>query len=99
MLRRTADLVLSKCMLPSAKVKQIQCPHCSSYKVISLSPKKLFLIGGFVSMAIGGMLAIFIIGIPFIILGPVFMFISLFAKEDGKKTCKSCGYTFFSDVN
>jgi hypothetical protein len=85
-------------MLPSTKVKQIQCPHCSSYKVISVSPKKILLIGGFISLAIGGLLAIFMIGIPFIILGPVLMVMSLIAKEDGKKTCKSCGYTFISDA-
>jgi len=85
-------------MPPSTEAKQIQCPHCHSYKVIPVSPKKILLIGGFVSLAIGGLLAIFIIGIPFIILGPVLMIMSLFAKEDGKKICKSCGFTFISDA-
>ena len=46
------------------EAKQIQCPHCHSYKVIPVSPKKILFIGGFFSLAIGGLLAIFMIGIP-----------------------------------
>jgi len=82
----------------STEGKQIQCPHCYSYKVIPGSPKKLLLLGGFFSFAIGGLLLIFMIGIPFIVLGILLMIMSLFAKEDGKKTCKSCGFSFISDA-
>jgi hypothetical protein len=78
--------------------KQIQCPHCHSYEVIPVSPKKMLLIGGFVLLALGGLLSIFVIGIPFIFLGLALMVVSLFAKEDGKKTCKSCGFNFISDA-
>jgi hypothetical protein len=86
-------------MPPSTDAKQTQCPHCHSYKVVPVSPKKLLLLGGFVLLAIGGLLAIFIIGIPFIILGLLLMIISMFAKENDKKTCKSCGFNFISEAN
>ena len=78
--------------------KQIQCPHCHSYKVVPVSAKKILLIGGFFLLALGGLLLIFMIGIPFIFLGLVLMIMSLIAKEDGKKTCKSCGFNFISDA-
>jgi hypothetical protein len=85
-------------MPPSTEAKQTQCPHCHSYKVVPVSPKKILLIGGFFLLALGGLLSIFIIGIPFIILGLLLMIISMFAKENGKKTCKSCGFNFSSDA-
>jgi hypothetical protein len=36
---------------------------------------------------------------PLYLLGLLLMIISMFAKENDKKTCKSCGFNFISEAN
>lgn len=74
--------------------KQIECPHCQSFKTATVSPKKLARIIGLTSVVVGMATLIFVVGFVFLFIGIVALILSLFLPDNGKMRCRECGFIF-----
>lgn len=77
---------------------QIQCPNCHGFKVNKISGRHLLLAFGGSSIFVGLFLAVFIIGIPFLVLGIMLLLTGAFVKDSGKRRCTACGRVFYELV-
>jgi len=74
------------------EVKQIQCPNCKSYK--TNDRKLIWIISGVFLTIISIPLLPFIIGIPFLIWGIIWLLAGFGLKKEIRIKCQHCKFEF-----